>query len=160
MLGNSTLKERLKEPLTETTRKTRRNLLAASVSGIVIVNVGLVPQKISAFGIEFTQGNQESLLQLISYVIVFYVITFLVYVLSELTAWNMALRTEEFEFMMNQQENVRSFLGESRGESFFDQVYKLRFMARPVFLLRLIVEVAMPLLLALWAFKVTWTWSI
>ena len=160
MLGQSTLKERLKEPLTETTRKTRRNLLAAAVTGIVIVQVGLVPKKISAFGIEFTQANQESLLQLVAAVIVFYAFTFSVYVLSELTAWNMALRTEEFDFMTKQQENVRKFVGEKQGNMFFEQVRKLNLMSKPVFMLRLLVEVILPLALAVWAIKLTWAWGI
>ncbi|MGN2670306.1 hypothetical protein [Aliivibrio fischeri] len=159
MLGQSTLRERLKEPLTETTRKTRRNLLASSVIGIVIVKVGLVPKKISAFGIEFSQANQESLLQLISAVIIFYIITFLVYVLSELTAWNIALKSEEFEFMMNQKDSVRDLIGENRGGRFFEHIHKLRITANPIFLLRLVVEVLLPIGLATWAVVLTWSWG-
>lgn len=159
MLGQSTLRERLKEPLTETTRKTRRNLLAAAVIGIVIVQVGLVPQKISAFGIEFSEANQQSLLQLVSAAIIFYAITFIVYVLSELTAWNIALKSEEFEFMMNQKENIRDYIGENRRDIFFDQVNKIRFAAHPVFLLRLLVEVLLPLILSGWAIALTWSWN-
>ncbi|HHF3063140.1 hypothetical protein NB476_14275 [Vibrio sp. RM-44-3] len=159
MLGQSTLRERLKEPLTETTRKTRRNLLAAAVTGIVIVQVGLVPKKISAFGIEFSEANQESLLQLVSAVILFYAITFLVYVLSELTAWKIALKSEEFEFMLNQKENIRDYIGESRRDMFFDQINRLSFIANPVFLLRLAVEVILPITLAVWAFSLTWSWG-
>ncbi|EKO3430232.1 hypothetical protein NTH35_001773 [Vibrio fluvialis] len=159
MLGHSTLRERLKEPLTETTRKTRRNLLAAAVTGIVIVQVGLVPQKISAFGIEFSEANQESLLQLVSAVILFYAITFIVYVLSELTAWNIALKSEEFDFIMNQKENIRDYIGEGRRDMFFDQINRLRFTASPVFLLRLVVEVLLPLFLSGWAIMLTWSWG-
>ncbi|MBE3659218.1 hypothetical protein BOO92_21435 [Vibrio navarrensis] len=159
MLGHSTLRERLKEPLTETTRKTRRNLLAAAVTGIVIVQVGLVPKKISAFGIEFSEANQESLLQLVSAVILFYAITFIVYVLSELTAWNIALKSEEFEFIMNQKENIRDYIGEGRRDMFFDQINRLRLTANPVFLLRLVVEVLLPLILSGWAIILTWSWG-
>ncbi|ELY5146068.1 TPA: hypothetical protein RSW55_004289 [Vibrio vulnificus] len=159
MLGHSTLRERLKEPLTETTRKTRRNLLAAAVTGIVIVQVGLVPKKISAFGIEFSEANQESLLQLVSAVILFYAITFIVYVLSELTAWNIALKSEEFEFIMNQKENIRDYIGEGRRDMFFDQINRLRLTASPVFLLRLVVEVLLPLFLSGWAIILTWSWG-
>ncbi|HCZ9278101.1 TPA: hypothetical protein O4G40_004645 [Vibrio alginolyticus] len=159
MLGHSTLRERLKEPLTETTRKTRRNLLAAAVTGIVIVQVGLVPKKISAFGIEFSEANQESLLQLVSAVILFYAITFIVYVLSELTAWSIALKSEEFEFIMNQKENIRDYIGEGRRDMFFDQINRLRLTASPVFLLRLVVEVLLPLFLSGWAIILTWSWG-
>ncbi|MBM9606244.1 hypothetical protein [Desulfopila inferna] len=87
--------ERLREPLNETTRRTRRNLLAAAVIGIVITKVGLVPSKISAFGIKFTQANQKSLLVLLSLIIIYFLIIFIVYVSSELVAWQIAFRSKE-----------------------------------------------------------------
>lgn len=159
MSGHNTLKDRLKDPLTETARKVRRNLLAASVVGIVIVKVGLVPNKVSAFGIDFTQANQEALLQLIAAVIAFYSVTFLVYVASELTAWNIALRSEQFDSMMSQERNIREYLGDDeRGDYFFKDIRRLSVTAQPVFVLRLIIEVVAPLMLAIWSVSLTLGW--
>jgi len=157
--GHNTLKDRLKDPLTETARKVRRNLLAASVVGIVIVKVGLVPNKVSAFGIDFTQANQEALLQLIAAVIAFYSATFLVYVASELTAWNIALRSEQFDSMMSQERNIREYLGDDeRGDYFFKHIRRLSVTAQPVFVLRLAIEVAAPMMLAIWSVSLTLGW--
>ncbi|QIR07674.1 hypothetical protein [Salinivibrio costicola] len=89
--------ERLREPLNETTRKVRRNLMAASVVGIVLTKVGLVPTKISAFGVEFSSSNQQALMLLLASAICYFTVSFIVYVYSELTAWRLVFTSKEME---------------------------------------------------------------
>tara|TARA_B100000780_G_C21014483_1_gene406360 strand:+ start:304 stop:522 length:219 start_codon:yes stop_codon:yes gene_type:complete len=64
--------ERLREPFNETTRKTRRNLLVSSLIGVAISKIGLVPEKISAFGIDFSKSNQSALLTLLIFIVSYF----------------------------------------------------------------------------------------
>ena len=55
--------------LSEVTRKERRSLLGISMLGIVITQAELVPTKISALGVEFSQANQAVLLLILAFVV-------------------------------------------------------------------------------------------
>ena len=60
---------RLRDPLSEVTRNERKILLGASAIVIIIERTGLVPSKIAALEIEFTQTDQRSLLAAIAAII-------------------------------------------------------------------------------------------
>src|SRR5215212_9174358 len=53
----------INDPLQDVTRKERKSLLGVSALGIAMVKAGLVPQKISALGIDFQQLNEKVLLR-------------------------------------------------------------------------------------------------
>jgi membrane-anchored glycerophosphoryl diester phosphodiesterase (GDPDase) len=113
--------ERLREPLNETTRKVRRNLLASALLGIVITRVGLVPEKFSAFGVEFTSANQQALITLLIAVVLYFSVSFLVYVYSELTAWQIVFTSKELEALKEASKSEASLRRVSRGHiSFID----------------------------------------
>jgi len=78
---------RLRDPLSTETRTERRTLLGASAIGIVIVKTGLIPSKISALGIEFTQTDQRSLLLAIAAIVSYFLVAFLIYATSDFLAW-------------------------------------------------------------------------
>ena len=80
----------LRDPLTPVARAERRSLLASSTVGLVIAWVGLVPQRIATFGIEFSRTDRETLLNLVAAVIVYYLVAFCVYAFSDLAAWRVA----------------------------------------------------------------------
>jgi len=77
----------LKDPLTSLSRKTRRNLLIASLITILIVWMGLIPKKITFLGIEFTNTNQSSILYVLGFVVIYFCIAFYIYGKSDLRAW-------------------------------------------------------------------------
>jgi hypothetical protein len=81
----------LRDPLTEVTRRERRSLLVASVLSIAFIRGGFVPSKISSFGIEFTQTDPRSLLILLSFVVLYFLLGFLLYAASDLISWRIAL---------------------------------------------------------------------
>ena len=97
MANSDALSDRLREPLNETTRKARRNLLLASIGAFLVAKVELVPQKISALGVDFGASNQEALVQLLLLVITYFAIAFVVYVVSEISAWRFLLASEKVE---------------------------------------------------------------
>lgn len=87
--------KQLRDPLDQTTRKVRRNLLLSSMAGILIVKVDLVPERIIAFGIKFSESNQESLLLIISGVIIYFLLSFIIYLTTEYTSWQLAITAEK-----------------------------------------------------------------
>lgn len=76
--------ELLRDILREETRKERRNLLAVSAVGIVIVKAGLIPTKISALGIDFSQADQRTLLWILFGIVSYFLIVFAVYAMSDI----------------------------------------------------------------------------
>lgn len=75
------------DPLSDVTRKERRMLLGLCVLGIALVKVPLVPEKVSALGLDFTLANQQVFLQLYALVLGYFLLAFLIYGLTDYTAW-------------------------------------------------------------------------
>lgn len=152
--------ERLREPLNETTRKARRNLMGSALLGVVITKVGLVPEKISAFGVEFTSANQQALLMLLIAAILYFAFSFAVYVYSELTAWQIVFTSKEIEALKEEsKENPLRKLSrggisymtskdEEESIRFKEHVRFLYSRSKPTFYLRLSVELVIPILFA------------
>jgi len=151
MSTSNPFSDRLREPLNETTRRARRNLLAASVIGVIIAKVGLVPSKISAFGIDFTEANQQSLISLLALVIAYFGVTFVVYLYSELIAWQLVFRSEELKRLKEESERKRSDLSSDAELYFHDKARFTYFQARPTFFLRIFVELIVPVVFAIYA---------
>lgn len=151
MSNSNPFSDRLREPLNETTRKARRNLLAAAVVGVVIAKVGLVPTKISAFGVDFTSANQKSLLLLLACAIGYFGVTFVVYLYSELIAWQLVFRSKELEQLKEEAE--REVRGrDSDMERFFRERTRITyFQARPAFFVRIFVELVIPIIFAIYS---------
>jgi len=142
-------------PLNELTRKIRRNLLIASVLGITIVKVGLLPVKISAFGITFSQTNQSSLLILIALIILYFLITFVVYMSSEMTAWNLKFRVKELERLKSGDENIS--LDDEGYEKILDYMArykKITFISKVIFNIRIFIEIGVPLCVSIYGITI------
>ncbi|CDU10731.1 conserved hypothetical protein [Vibrio diabolicus] len=99
------LSNRLKDPFTETTRKVRNHLMVAGLIGVLVADVGLIPSKISALGIEFTGIEQSNLLKLLFAIVVYYVFTFVIYAISELSASKLSEYNEHLETASDQIQN-------------------------------------------------------
>lgn len=81
----------LRDPLSELARKERRFLLATGGLGIVIVEAGILPSKISALGIEFNPTNQKALLIAMACLIAYFLIAFVVYAWSDFLSWRLSI---------------------------------------------------------------------
>ena len=82
---------RVRDPLTEVTRKERRALLGMAAIGIIVVKTGLVPSKISALGIDFSLTDQTMLFRALGCVICYFLVAFILYAASDFVAWRVAL---------------------------------------------------------------------
>jgi hypothetical protein len=86
-MSEPALAEVVSDALSEITRKERRNLLAASVVAIAASQLGLVPTKVAALGIELNPPAQQAFLLLLCSVVVYFLLAFLVYSAGDFVAW-------------------------------------------------------------------------
>lgn len=77
----------LGDPLSETTRKERRNLLLASTAGIAIATMKMVPTKLSSLGIDFSPPAQSSFLILVMVVVAYFFFAFITYGAADYFVW-------------------------------------------------------------------------
>src|SRR5215208_2976343 len=82
----------VRDPLTPVTRKGRLYLLAVSLIGVTMVRTGLVPSKISTFGIELDKPNRSALLFLLALVTIYFLVAFVLYAASDYMARREAIR--------------------------------------------------------------------
>ena len=97
----------LREPITDTTRKIRRELLISSTIGIVVVHAGLVPTRIDALGIELTPSNQAFFRYVIAGIVLYLTATFLIYVASEIIAWGTLFKELKLDKLLEQLDAAR-----------------------------------------------------
>lgn len=148
---------RLSDPLSEVTRGERRTLLAVSAIGIIIVKTGLVPTKITALGIDFSDTDRVTLIRAISAVIGYFLVAFMIYGITDFTAWRYAIVSSIRETSRHR----RSAEGpEHRGEGrptgrIPRLIYLLRFQI--VSTIRATFEFVIPILIAVYAIGLSLT---
>lgn len=70
---------RLIDLLSANTKSARRNLLISCVVGVSVAKVGLIPTKISALGIDFSNINKANFSYLVMFACAYYLATFTCY---------------------------------------------------------------------------------
>lgn len=75
------------DPLSQITRLTRRNLLIVSTTGFLVATANLIPTEISALGISLSVPAQGNFIILVSLIIVYFLLAFLFYGLSDFFIW-------------------------------------------------------------------------
>lgn len=76
----------LREPFTPPILKLRRNLLIVATIGLVMSWTGLVPKEITMLGVKFEQTEQTSLLLIAGVIVLYHLVTFVIYFISEAQA--------------------------------------------------------------------------
>ena len=104
----------LSDPLSEVTRKERRNLIGAAITYIVVVKLGLVPSKISALGIELSAPAQEAFLSIFIMIVGYFLCAFGLYAISDVLVWRKRCQ-EYFE-----RDEVADMMGSTSSEKLDD----------------------------------------
>ena len=172
MPANSPTAARLNDPLSEVTRRERKYLLGISLLSMFIVKTGLVPTKVSALGVEFNEANQESLLLILALMVLFFLVAFCIYALSDFLAWRVEAITAIRPFVQdNLQESEldlqnpdlaeehRLILDDLQQEVLRQQKPVDR-ITRPIILLRGVFEFVVPLGVGAYGFVVAWTGAV
>lgn len=155
--------DRLRDPLSEPTRSARKSLLVASMVGIVIVKAGLVPTEIAALGIQFEPADQQTMLTILGLIILYFLITFGVYAISDLTALGTARRKTRAENLQNRVRGELSFrfgktdeeleeLAERAREDYFHFLRRATLVSTA----RAVFEFGLPVLVAVYALTLVW----
>lgn len=141
----------LRDPLTEVTRKERRILLGTCAIAFTTARTGLVPSKISALGVDFTAGDQKSLLSIMALVITYFLIAFLTYAIADFVAWRVAFHSAVRELAKSRLEERTDPAAEARARAIRDEMQALSgrsylwgSMSRPVSILRALLDCAVP----------------
>lgn len=91
------IQEKLKEPLNESAKLARKHLMLSSFVGVLVGNIGLIPTKITAFGISFTSSNQAALITLLCVATVYFLVNFLTFIYSDRVAYKFGEISELIE---------------------------------------------------------------
>jgi len=148
-------KLRLRDPLSEVTRRERRALLGVSVLSVAVALSGLLPTEIAALGVKLETNEQKTLLLLLTAMCVYYLIAFIAYAASDFTAWQVALHdsiserlsrsyTEPDEYDVHVWGEVQDKMAER-----YPWLVLAESMVKPVSVARAIFEFVLPVVVGL-----------
>ena len=140
---------RVRDPLSHVTRNERRSLLAVSTLGVALVETGLIPVKIDALGIEFTQADQRSVLIIVALSAVYFLIAFTIYAASDFVAWRLALRNALAVEEVNRKQTAGSRKGYLHAR--MQRLPVLSYLVGPVSILRALFEFILPIAVGVYA---------
>ena len=139
--------EFLTDPLSEVTRKERRNLLAASTTGALVATTGLVPTQFSALGIQFTPPAQQAFVVLLASVVSYFILAFVVYGVADFFIW----RKKYQDYLVALTIEVQSWSQEDK--RIYDELHEgipravwLYSMSKPVAFCRVAFEFVLPVI--------------
>jgi hypothetical protein len=143
---------RLRDPLSNVTRRERRTLLGASALGIVIVKSGLVPTKVTALGIEFSRTDQHALLLSLGAVVGYFVVAFAMYAASDFVAWRVAFHSILGDWRRDvSRESMEVPNDEDRVlQKFVATTHMWQFSSQIISFLRAVFDFAVPLIIGIY----------
>ena len=154
------MKAKLKDPLAEITRKERKALLVIATIAIAIVEAGLLPTRINAFGIELETIDQVVLLKLLSFIVMYFLIGFIVYGSADFIYW----RSERLKELQTELAEEVDWKAQPRSTTSEVQMSKyeimdlirmkmkpLRIASTPISLFRSFFDFLLPIFLSLYS---------
>jgi len=142
----------LGDPLSDISRKIRRNLLAASMIGAFVSWTEFIPTKVESLGIDLTQLNQSYFLVLLGVVITYFLLAFLMYGIADFLIW----REKYNEHLVNIETEILGLdmRDEPHPDDPMDRVPNISWVYRwskPVAILRVVFEYVLPVIFAFYA---------
>jgi hypothetical protein len=150
MAAESTSEVRVRDPLSEVTRKERRYLLGISTLGFIMVKTGLIPAKITTFGIEFSETDQRSLLFIIGLVTLYFLISFVAYAGSDFVAWRIAINSTRLRLLGEIAEDRERIYPHEDSHKLQDRLFFLGQLSHPISWGRALLEFLFPFLFGLY----------
>lgn len=157
----SIISERLKQPLSETSRASKKNLLLIGFISLLVTKLGLMPTQISMLGVTLEQANQTAILLLLIGATIYFLAVFLVTIASDLIAWHLLFAEEHGNMLMN----LKDFdISDISRDSVLEQMRletKLENRSKTVFIVRLVTDLILPIVFSLYGLvsviDVIWT---
>lgn len=151
---------RVRDPLSEVTRKERKALLAASLVGLFIAKTGLLPVEVSALGVKFDLSDQRAILGVLALITAYFIIGFALYAASDFLTWYLTFRLTEREFRerrLRMTEEKANRERDSRMSSDLVSFSNISLFAHPVSALRAAFEFLLPVVFGIYAVAVLLT---
>ncbi len=142
------------DPLSDISHKRRRNLLLISLFSFAVYTVGLIPQKITWAGIEFSNKDFHSLKIFIIIILVYFLIMFILSASAETFTWAFNLLYGYFqpEGSDDHEELTPSqILGLIRNEKYLLKRNKMDRLSRFLAILRVFIDFIFPIILGILA---------
>lgn len=140
---------RVRDPLSEVTRKERRILLGVSALGIIVAKTGLIPSKITSLGIEFSSTDQRSLVWVLGAITVYFLSAFVIYAISDFVAWRIAFYAAALELYRTRRSESGAWNPEP--SNFERGAQRWRNISLPTVTLRAVFEFFVPIAVAIYA---------
>lgn len=151
-MSNANLSDFLTDPLSEVTRKERRNLLLASTAGVLVAKMGLIPARISVLGVEFSPPAQQAFISLMSLIVGYFILAFVFYGMADFFVWRKKyqnyLVTSKSESLIWTQEDQFNYEELHHG---IPRAAWLYTMSKPVAFVRVAFEFFFPLIIGITA---------
>ena len=131
-------------------------LLSISVLSIFVAETGLIPAKISALGIDFEKTDQRAFLIILALVVLYFVIAFALYGMSDFLAWRVTYNdsaAEAYQTFYNRiDRRIRGEEDESKlqAPSSWVSLWPRR-LAVPLSLIRAVFEFLLPVMVGAYA---------
>lgn len=142
----------LRDPLSGVSRRERRSLLALSTIAVLIAHAGLIPNQISALGIELTSLNRSAFLMLFAAVVIYFLVAFAIYGFSDFLVW----RLKYHEYLANVETASQDWTLDDQHN--YDEVRRrvpsivwLYRISKPAAYLRIAFEFLLPVFVGLYA---------
>ena len=148
----STPADFLGDPLSDVARRERRNLLASSTIALLIVHVGLIPERISAFGIELSAPAQSALLLMLVAVVIYFMVAFVIYGFADFLVW----RHKYHDYLENRENKFQNWTmdDQRRYDELRQRVPSIAWLysvSKPVAYIRVVFEFLLPFVLGIYA---------
>lgn len=152
---------RLRDPLTDVTRKKRSYLLSISMLGISLVKTGLVPSQIISLGIVFQSANQRALLVIVAFIIFYFLAAFIIYAISDYLSWQIVIKKQAIALSVSGYEDdlhghfpqpgsIEEEIGKYR--SSLQKKYRIYFrLVTPASMVRALFDFGLPIVVGLYA---------
>ncbi len=154
---------KVKDPLSDVTRKERRSLLAVCLLALVVVKVGLLPEEITALGIKFAAHDKGGLIHLLAFIVIFYLIAFVIYSLSDFITWRLAFVAELKKLFKEVNEAAvtmqKTGVNTSEDSRIRYLEYRWNLISTPTSVMRAILEFVVPIALAIYSIVILWNFK-
>ena len=138
------------DPLSDISRKERRNLLIASTIGFAVAKMGLIPEHVSALGVEFSAPAQNSFVVLVTFTVLYFVAAFTVYGVADFLVW----RKKYYDYVVAAAIEFRDWTPEDQHN--YDELHTniaridwLYHWSKPASFVRIFFEFVAPLLVGI-----------
>jgi hypothetical protein len=150
--------EYLGDPLSDVSRRERRNLIITSALSALVAQTGLIPTQISALGIGFSPLAQTSFLIFLMVAIAYFLLAFVTYGLTDYLIW----RHKYQDYLIRVERAIQNWTFEAQAaeDELSDSIPSNRWAyvaSKPAAFFRIFFDFFLPVIIGIYAASVLFT---